>query len=209
MKNITLSVTGLLALLALVLVTVNTWLVGRSLDSYRNIQVYDNGLLYFRAYGRHFSSDGYYYGQKWQCVEFIKRFYFDSIGHRMPDVMGHAKDFFDPLLSHRGYNAQRDMVQFLNGGDEPPAPDDLLVFRDTEYGHVAIVVSVDADRVHVIQQNIIGRPRQTFTLRRMNGAYSIISSRSPAGWLRVKSTTTVGQSARRKECKQYGSGNGE
>ncbi len=188
LRNILLPVAGLIAILALVLLTANTWLVGRSLDSYRNIEVFDNGLLYFRAYGRHYSSNGYYYGQKWQCVEFIKRFYFDAFGHRLPDVMGHAKDFFDPVLSHGGYNARRDMVQFLNGGDEPPAPDDLLVFRDTEYGHVAIVVSIDADRVQVIQQNIIGLPRQTFTLQRMNGAYLITSPRSPAGWLRVTKT---------------------
>ena len=37
--------------------------VGRALDSYRGVAVYDNGLLFFRSYGRHYSADGYYYGQ--------------------------------------------------------------------------------------------------------------------------------------------------
>jgi len=42
--------------------------VGRVLDSYRGVPVYDNGLLFFWSYGRHYAPDGYYYGQKWQCV---------------------------------------------------------------------------------------------------------------------------------------------
>ena len=65
------------------------------LDSYRGVPVYDNGLLYFRNHGKNYSKDGYYFGQKWQCVEFVKRFYYQAKNHRMPDVMGHAKSFFD------------------------------------------------------------------------------------------------------------------
>ena len=96
------------------------FLVGRVLDRYRDVQVFDSGLLFFRSYGRHHSSDGYYLGQKWQCVEFIKRFYFEARRHRVPEVMGHARDYFDPLVVHRGMNTRRGMVQFVNGGDEPP-----------------------------------------------------------------------------------------
>lgn len=77
------------------------------------------------------------------------------------------------------------MTQFQNSGTEPPRPDDLLVFTDTKYGHVAIVTEVTADTVQVIQQNIIGRPRQTFALSHTDGKYSITSPRAPAGWLRV------------------------
>ena len=43
----------------------NAQKVGRVLDSYRSVPVYDNGLLFFRSYGKHYSKDGYYYGQKW------------------------------------------------------------------------------------------------------------------------------------------------
>lgn len=185
-RNLVLALAGLSACLAVLVLTVNAWLVGRPLDSYRNVPVYGNGLFYFRSYGRHYASDGYYFGQKWQCVEFIKRFYFEAFGHRMPDVMGHAKDFFDPAIPHRGLNARRDMIQFVNGGDEPPAPDDLLVFRDTRFGHVAIVSAVNGDQVEVIQQNILGRTRQAFALSRENGAYSVTAPRSPAGWLRIR-----------------------
>lgn len=37
---------------------------------------------------------GYYYGYKWQCVEYIKRFYYEAKGHKMPDSYGNAKDFW-------------------------------------------------------------------------------------------------------------------
>ena len=192
LKNILLSIAGLLIIAVVALLIMNQWLIGRPIDSYRDIQVIGNGLLYSRSHGKNYSPDGYYYGQKWQCVEFIKRFYFEAHGHRMPDVMGHAKDFFDPALSHRGHNTRRDMIQFANGADEPPSVDDLLVFRDTKFGHVAIVTSVSADRIEVIQQNMIGKTRQTFALLRKNGNYSVASPKSPAGWLRVKRPKTGG-----------------
>lgn len=105
MRRLLLITTATLAALALALWLGNLALVGRKLDSYRQVDVFDNGLLYFRSYGRHYSPEGYYYGQKWQCVEYIKRFYFQSLGHRMPDVMGHAKDFFDPALTQCSLNA--------------------------------------------------------------------------------------------------------
>src|SRR5436189_6465271 len=113
--------------------------VGNVLDSYQGVPVYDNGLLFFRSYGRHYSAGGYYYGQKWQCVEFIKRFYHDAKGHKMPDVMGHAKSFFDESLPDEALNPRRGLLQYRNGSSEKPRPDDLIVFTDTEYGHVGIV----------------------------------------------------------------------
>ena len=35
--------------------------IGRPLDSYRGVPVYDNGLLFFRSYGKNYSKDGYYW----------------------------------------------------------------------------------------------------------------------------------------------------
>lgn len=150
-----------------------------------NVPVYDNGYLFAASHGKNHASDGYYYGQKWQCVEFVKRFYSEALGHRMPDGWGHAKDYYDPAIAHRALNPRRGMIQFVNGGDEPPAVDDLLVFRGAGYGHVAVISSVTADRVEVIQQNIFGRPRQIFELQRAGGCFRIVEPNAPAGWLRV------------------------
>lgn len=162
----------------------NAQKVGKVQDSYRGVSVYDNGLLFFRSYGKNYSGDGYYYGQKWQCVEFIKRFFYEAKKHKMPDVMGHAKSFYDEQTPDGGLNPRRGLVQFRNGSAHKPQPDDLLVFTDTKFGHVAIVTKVNGDSLEVIQQNILGRPRQSFSLATSNGHYFVTAPRKPAGWLR-------------------------
>jgi len=157
--------------------------VGKPIDSYHGVPVYDNGLLFFRSYGKNYSKDGYYYGQKWQCVEFVKRFYYDAKGHKMPDVMGHAKSFFDANLPEGTLNPRRGLFQYQNGSTNKPRADDLLVFADTKYGHVGIVTQVGENSLEIIQQNIFGQTRQQFSLVASNGHYFITSPRQPAGWL--------------------------
>ena len=174
-----------LAVGASVLFFWNARKVGRTLDSHRGIPVYDNGLLFFRSYGKNYSNDGYYYGQKWQCVEYIKRFYYDARKHKMPDVMGHAKSFFDEQVPDGGLNPHRGLIQFRNGSAQRPQPDDLLVFTDTKYGHVGIVTKVSADSLEIIQQNILGHTRQSFSLVTTNGRCFVSAPRVPAAWLRV------------------------
>ncbi len=167
-----------------VLLIWNALKVGKKLDSYRDIPVRDNGLLFFRSYGRHYGEDGYYYGQKWQSVEFIKRFYHDAKKHKMPDVMGHAKSFFDERLADGALNPSRDLIQYRNGSTEKPRPDDLLVFTDTKYGHVGIVTEADDNSIEIIQQNILGHTRQRLSLVASDGHYFVTAPRQPAGWLR-------------------------
>lgn len=158
---------------------------GTILDTHRGVPVCSNGDDYTRSHGKHYSDSGYYYGQKWQCVEFVKRFYHDSFGHRMPSVWGHAKDFYDPSLPQVNLNAQRDMVQYANGGSVAPRPDDLLVFNFAPYGHVAVIAVVRKDEIEVIQQNVTGKVRQTHPLVREENRFSIESTRKPVGWLRL------------------------
>ena len=181
---LTLAASG--AALIIAVLCYNSARVGKVIDSYRGVQVYDNGLLYFRSYGKHYGPDGYYYGQKWQCVEFIKRFYYDAKRHKMPDGMGHAKSFFDTSLSDGGLNSRRGLIQYRNGSTHGPQPDDLVVFTDTKYGHVAIVTHVAPDSLEIVQQNILAGPRRRLSLVVSNGQYFVTSPRVPAGWLRVR-----------------------
>ena len=163
----------------------DTYPIGTITFEYRGIPVYENGIEKDQSYGKHFSHDGnYYYGQKWQCVEFIKRYYDRALNHRMPHVWGHAKDFFDATLEPGQLNRKRNLIQFENGGRTPPEINDILVFSDTRYGHLAIVSAVDSDTVEVVQQNITGKPRQTYRLKRTAGFY-IDKPRVPDGWLRL------------------------
>lgn len=158
---------------------------GRKLDEFRGVAVYDNGPLVATSHGKHDAGDGYYYGQKWQCVEFVKRFLHQAYGHRMPDVWGHAKDFFDAEVAQGKTNSNRGLLQYRNGGNVAPLPGDLVVFTNGFYGHVAIISAVRSNRVEVIQQNIFGHPRDTFTLTLRKGVHRVGEEYAPAGWLRV------------------------
>lgn len=164
---------------------------GEILDTYRGVPVYKTWGAVSRSHGRHYSVDNsrYYYGQKWQCVEFVKRFYYQAKNHRMPNIWGHAKEYYDRRVGHGKLNPERGLTQFRNGRDEPPEADDLIVFRSGKWGHVAIVSEVGENYVEVIQQNT-KRYRERFKLVYKKGRYYVRSNgrrSAPIGWLRVPS----------------------
>ena len=71
--------------------------IGEVIDSYNGINVYYNGDQ-ANVIGRSVTHDNYNLGLKYQCVEFVKRFYYIHYGHKMRDSYGHAKDLFDTSL---------------------------------------------------------------------------------------------------------------
>lgn len=158
--------------------------IGNPIDSYNGVDVYENGLPIEKCHGSHFSQDGYYYGERWQCVEFVKRYYYEALGHRMPDTKGHARDFFDNSVASGKKNYQRDLIQFCNGDETIPQVDDLLVFTDTEFGHVAIVSQVGNNSIEIVQQNAPDQTRQELPLVIINGCCWVGKDKPPAGWLR-------------------------
>ncbi len=157
---------------------------GTKIDSYKGVAVYSNGSNFMSSHGLSYSEDGYYYGYKWQCVEYVKRFYYEKLGHQMPDGAGHAKYFFNPMLEQGDFNEQRGLTQYQNGGNISPKEDDLLVFNDGVYGHVAIISEVEDGWIEVIQQNS-EVSRERYKLKKKNGNYYIEGERQPAGWLRI------------------------
>ncbi len=160
--------------------------IGAETLTYRGVPIHENGTDTDHSHGKHFSPDeAYYYGQKWQCVEYVKRFYDQALNHRMPHVWGHAKDYFDNTLAPGQLNTKRNLIQFKNRGGIAPEVDDIVVFSDTRFGHLAIITAVLPNAVEVVQQNIAGKPRQTFRLKRHNGLFHIDRPRLPDGWLRL------------------------
>lgn len=157
---------------------------GEVLATYKDVSVYHNGDDYAKSYGKNYAKDGYYYGEKWQCVEFVKRFYHDALKHSMPDGYGNAKNFFDDNVAHGEINKTRGLRQYKNGGDEKPMPDDLIVFNDTGFGHVVIITSVTDDKIGIIQQNYFGVAEDKYKLVKNGNNYTIGDKRKPAGWLR-------------------------
>lgn len=134
--------------------------IGTVIDQYKGVPVYFNGKP-LESQGRHKSPGGYNYGMKWQCVEFVKRYYYDRLKHPMPNTYGHAKDFFDRALEDGDFNEQRGLYQFINGGVFKPQADDIVVYAGDEYGHVAIITEVGEDYINIIQQNVGRATRHT------------------------------------------------
>jgi len=158
--------------------------LGEVIDRWRDVPVRANGIHYNRSHGRHVGLDGYYYGRQWQCVEYVKRFYYDSLDHAFPDGMGHAKTFFDPGIAHGALNPKRGLLQFTNGSGESPRLDDLLVWTQGNYGHVAIVSKVGEGFMEVVQQNVKEGSRKRLNLGDAKEGYRISGWGYPAGFLR-------------------------
>lgn len=162
--------------------------IGEPLDSLDGVAVYYNGGVN-QTHGRSTSPDGYNIGIRYQCVEFVKRYYLEVYGHRLPDAYGHAKDFFDPAVADGALNHARGLLQWRNGGSQRPQKGDLLVWKPSDwnpYGHVAIVAAVHSSEITVIQQNPgpLGSARIQIALENVAGRYRLADDRL-LGWLRM------------------------
>ncbi|WP_202112813.1 MULTISPECIES: CHAP domain-containing protein [unclassified Gilliamella] len=126
--------------------------IGTVVDQFNGVDVYYNGST-GNVSGRNLTQDGYNLGQKYQCVEFIKRYYYQRFNHKMPDSYGHAKNFFDDTIADGQINPKRNLLQFHNGSPTKPQVDDIIVFGLSRYGHVAIISKVTDDEIEIVQQN--------------------------------------------------------
>ena len=161
--------------------------VGQQIDSLNDVFVYYNGGV-DNVNGRNTTADGYNLGLKYQCVEFVKRYYYEHLNHKMPDSYGNAKDFFDNDITDGQLNKKRNLTQYANPSQTKPKVDDLLIFDGTifnKYGHVAIVSNVTDNDIEIIQQNPgpFSKSRETYQLDNKDGKWEIENKRI-LGWLR-------------------------
>ncbi|WP_218057016.1 MULTISPECIES: CHAP domain-containing protein [unclassified Gilliamella] len=126
--------------------------IGKVVDQFNGVDVYYNGST-GNVSGRNLTKDGYNLGQKYQCVEFIKRYYYQRFNHKMPDSYGHAKNYFDESIPDGQLNPKRNLLQFHNGSPTKPQVEDIIVFGWSRYGHVAIISKVSDNEIEIIQQN--------------------------------------------------------
>ncbi|MCB0738633.1 MAG: CHAP domain-containing protein [Bacteroidetes bacterium] len=160
--------------------------VGQPVDSLNGVKVYFNGGI-GNVTGRNLTPDGYNLGLKYQCVEFVKRYYYEHLRHKMPNAYGHAKDFFHEGIADGQLNKQRNLLQFTNPSMHAPEVNDLLVYGPNianGYGHVAIVSKVEASRIEIVQQNPgpFSKSRIWIDLERYKGQYTLKGG--IIGWLR-------------------------
>lgn len=163
--------------------------VGQKIDSLNRVIVYYNGGVN-HVKERNTTKDGYNIGLKYQCVEFVKRYYYEYLNHKMPDSYGHAKSFFNKELKDGALNEQRNLIQYTNQSNTKPKVNDLLIFGGTIYnrfGHVAIVSKVNDSTLEIIQQNPgpFGSSRASYKLEKIGNKWEIMDSQI-LGWLRKK-----------------------
>lgn len=159
---------------------------GKAIDSFNRVKIYYNGSIRNVA-GRNVTPDGYNLGLKYQCVEFVKRYYYEYFNHKMPVSSGHAKDYFDTNLEQGSFNQKRGLVQFFNSNNIPPKVNDIVVFgadAKNSFGHIAIVSKVGSDFVELVQQNVGHQTRVTFSLIKFEDAWTIARDEI-LGWLRI------------------------
>jgi len=157
--------------------------VGQKKDSLNAVYVYHNGGI-SNIEGRNLTADGYNLGLKYQCVEFVKRYYYEHLNHKMPNSYGNAKDFFNPTLVDGQINKERNLIQFKNPSSTKPKVNDLLIFGGTKFnkfGHVAIISEVTENKIEIIQQNVASS-RESFKLKLRDGKWKVMDSQV-LGWL--------------------------
>ncbi len=148
-------VTSILCFLQINNRKVSHFYIGQKIDSLNGVYVHYNGSV-SNISGRNYSSKGYNLGLKYQCVEFVKRYYYEHLQHQMPNTYGNAKDFYDKNISDGAMNSKRDLTQYSNSSLTKPKNDDLLIFDGTrfnKFGHVAIVSKVADTWLEITQQN--------------------------------------------------------
>lgn len=192
MKKVKILVYGIILALLLFLVShyihINPrYHIGQKIDSHRGVAVYYNGPVH-RVEGRNLDKSGYNIGLKYQCVEFVKRFYLEALHHKMPNSYGHAKDFFDRSVKDGNKNNQRNLRQYTNPSTTKPQLNDLLIFDATltnKYGHVAIITEVTENSIEIIQQNTgpFGNSRERIPLEKRKNQWYLQHQRL-LGWLR-------------------------
>lgn len=159
--------------------------IGTELDRFNNVAIYYNGSI-GNVSKRNVTADGYNLGLKYQCVEFVKRYYYEVYQHKMPNSYGHAKDFTQRNLADGANNSDRNLIQFSNPSKSKPQIGDLIVFDGNvynRYGHVAIVSKVDGNSIEIAQQNVGRSTRSDYSISFQNNKWKVETSNC-LGWLR-------------------------
>lgn len=167
----------------------STYKIGQKIDDLNGVGVYYNGNV-GNVKGRALTQDGYNLGLKYQCVEFVKRYYYEELNHKMPDSYGHAKDFFVSTIKDGQINKQRNLIQYTNASKTKPKVNDLVVYSGTKlnrYGHVAIISQVSKRDIEIVQQNPgpVGNSRVKYDLIEKDGTWRIKNNQI-LGWLRKR-----------------------
>jgi len=158
---------------------------------WNGVNVYYNGTDYSYSGGSNYSNDGknIYLGEKWQCVELVRRFCYEKDLGYLPKI-GSPPDAYriwQIIESDPGSN----FYTISNGDRRTPQFGDILVFNkgsgSWSSGHVAVVKEVSGGRVYFVQQNAGTNALDSLPI---NNNYIGTEQRYPnvLGWIRSGTT---------------------
>jgi surface antigen len=152
---------------------------GTYVGSYKGVNAYSNGYTSYFS-NKLNSYSGYNTGYKWQCCEYVTRF-FKAIFNR--EIRGgNANTYYSNASA-------KNLKRAPNGGTDKPQTGNILCSAGGSYGHVAIVREVGSNYIKVIQQNWDNSSSdnsKTLSMKVSNGKYTVsgFSSSYPVqGWL--------------------------
>ncbi len=150
---------------------------GDQVGTFNGVIAYSNGSATYNS-GSHNTVNGYTTGLKWQCVEYVRRYYFVAYGLQIGAGMN-ADGFYG-----NGWG----LTKAANGGSTPPVPGAILCSNSNTNGHIAIVREVGPNYIKVIQQNWSENSDDNahqFSMTVSNGTYRVnqAGSYSWQGWL--------------------------
>ncbi|MBM3712836.1 MAG: CHAP domain-containing protein [Actinobacteria bacterium] len=161
------------------------------LGSYNGVKIYSNGSISY-ASNDYNNYNGTNTGMKWQCVEFVNRYYLIVNNKNIRIAGTNAVDYYSTA-------SQRSMYNYANNSSVSPAVGDILCFGGG-LGHVAIIREVGSNYVRITQQNGTNTTSDlnfTLTMSVSNGNYNISATNLSSslyiqGWLKNSQVVQTG-----------------
>ncbi len=167
---------------------------GIEIGSLDGVPGYYNGSIVPEDWGRN-NIDGYDTGLKWQCVEYVRRYYYSQYGVKM-GAGRHGGMFsnasvddggttFDGLIQYT-YSKGNSNSKTDDGFSVKPQKGDVFVAGSGSYGHVAIVAEVSDTNVTIAQQNMAGEgfTRRITVKQGVNGKWQFVNYENVLALLR-------------------------
>ena len=154
---------------------------GTQIGTFNGIAAYSNGSISNES-GVYNTSAGVNTGIKWQCVEYVNRYYYMMYGINIKSTgtYGNANHYYNNA-SFAGLSA------YPNGGSIKPQVGDIICSNGGKYGHVAIIREIGSNYIKIIQQNWSNDSNdENKTLTLTNNTVGDFGSGYPVqGWVRA------------------------
>lgn len=126
-----------------------------------------------------------YTGIKWQCVEYVRRWYIQVLQLSFPSIENAIDLWNIPYVYDTITNKQHRFYSIVNGSNLEPKPADILVFKHSKiypYGHVAIITRVTKDTIYLAEQNFSDTKWTRPYSRKIKRRLDIIMDPLVLGW---------------------------